>query len=67
MAVELINYVCQTIADERQLPVDLSEVKFLLAEQFTRSKFRFQTSKKLISSRFIVLLYGKKVIPKLRC
>ena len=35
-AVELINYVCQTIADERQLPVDPSEMKFLPAEQFTQ-------------------------------
>ena len=36
LAVELINYVRQTMADERQLPVDPSEMKFLPAEQFTQ-------------------------------
>ena len=36
LAVELINYVRQTMADERQLPVDPSELKFLPAEQFTQ-------------------------------
>ena len=36
LAVELINYVRQKIADEWQLPVDLSELKFLPAEQFTQ-------------------------------
>ena len=36
LAVELINYVRQTMADERQLPVDPSEVKFLPAEQFAK-------------------------------
>ena len=35
-AVELINYIRQTMADERQLPVDHSEQKFLPAEQFTQ-------------------------------
>ena len=36
LAVQLINYVHQTMADERQLPVDPSELKFLPAEQFTQ-------------------------------
>ena len=36
LAVELINYVRQTLADERQLPVDPSELKFLPDEQFTQ-------------------------------
>ena len=36
LAVELVNYVRQTTADERQLPVDPSELKFLPAEQFTQ-------------------------------
>ena len=35
LAVELINYVCQTMADERQLPVDPSKLKFVPAKQFT--------------------------------
>ena len=38
LAVELINYVRQTMADERQLPVHPSELKFLPAEQFTQVK-----------------------------
>ena len=38
LAVELINYVRQTMADEQQLPVDPSELKFLPAEQFTQLK-----------------------------
>ena len=36
LAVELVNYVHQTMADKRQLPVDTSELKFLPAEQFTQ-------------------------------
>ena len=36
LAVELVNYVSQTTADERQLPVDPCELKFLPAEQFTQ-------------------------------
>ena len=36
LAVELFNYVRQTTADERQLPVDPSELKFVQAEQFTQ-------------------------------
>ena len=36
LAVELDNYLCQTTADERQLPVDSSKLKFRLAEQFTQ-------------------------------
>ena len=36
LAVELINYVRQTMADEQQLPVDPSELKFLPAERFTQ-------------------------------
>ena len=36
LAVELIGYLSQTMADERQLPVDPSERKFLPAEQFTQ-------------------------------
>ena len=35
LAVELINYVRQPMADEQQLPVDPSEPKFRPAEQFT--------------------------------
>ena len=38
LAVELVNYVGQTTADKRQLPVDPSELKFLPAEQFTQSE-----------------------------
>ena len=36
LAVELVNYVHQTMADQRQLPVDPSQLKFLPAEQFTQ-------------------------------
>ena len=36
LAVELINYVRQSVANERQLPVDLSELKFHPAEHFTQ-------------------------------
>ena len=36
LAVELINNVRQTMADERQLQVDPSELIFLPAEQFTQ-------------------------------
>ena len=38
LAVELINYVRQRMADEWQLPVDHSKLKFLPAEQFTELK-----------------------------
>ena len=38
LAVELINYLRQTMADERQLPVDTCEQKVLPAEQFTQLK-----------------------------
>ena len=38
LAVELINYVRQTMADKRQLPVDPSELKILPAEQFRQLK-----------------------------
>ena len=34
LAVELINYVRQPMADERQLPVHPTKLKFLPAEQF---------------------------------
>jgi hypothetical protein len=33
--VELVNYIRQTRADDRQFPVDPSELKFLPAEHFT--------------------------------
>ena len=36
LAVELVNYVRQTTADEQQLQVDPCELKFLSAEQFTQ-------------------------------
>ena len=36
LAVKLIKYIRQRMADERQLPVDPSELKFLPAEQFTQ-------------------------------
>ena len=54
LAVELINYVRQTMADERHLPVDPSELKFLPAEQFTQLEIPVPDFQKLISSRFIV-------------
>ena len=36
LAVELVNYVRQTTANERQLPVDPNKLKFLPAEKFTQ-------------------------------
>ena len=42
LAVELINYVHKTMADERQRPVDPSELKFLPAEQFTQLEIPVQ-------------------------
>ena len=38
LAVELVDYIRKTRADERQLPVDPSELKFLPAGQFTQLK-----------------------------
>ena len=36
MAAELVNYVGRAVTDERQLPVDPSELKFSPAELFTQ-------------------------------
>ena len=43
LAVEFINYVRQTMAEKRQLPVDPSKLKFLPAKVFTQLEIPVQS------------------------
>ena len=68
LAVELINYVRQTMADKRQLPLDPSELKFLPAAQFTKLEILvLHVQETDIFQIHSCALYRKAVILKLRC